>query len=83
MLTEVALDRLLKNHYSLWKALQELRSSPDPEDLLEQWRRAPRPTQAWRQARFYETALDVLAVSLSLPREETEELVRQHVFWSR
>ncbi len=78
-----ALERLRKNFYHLWQVLGELRSSPSPDALLEQWGRAPKPSQEWRCALFYEAALDVLAVSLSLPREETEQLVRQYVFGRR
>ncbi len=77
------LERLRKNHYSLWKTLQELRSSPDPNALREQWGRAQKPSQEWRKALFYETAIAVLSIALSLPREETEELVREYVFGRR
>jgi hypothetical protein len=58
------------------------RYSP-PEALLREWRRAPRPSQEWRKALFYEQAVDVLAVALGLSREKTEKLVRQHVFRRR
>ena len=72
-----ALERLRKNFYHLWQVLGELRSSPSPDALLEQWRRAPKPSQEWRKAAFYEQAIDVLTVALGVPREETEELLRQ------
>lgn len=80
-----ALERLRKNFYHLWRVLEELRSAPPlyspPDALLSEWRRAPRPSQEWRKALFYEQSVDVLAVALGLSREETEEFVRKHVFW--
>jgi hypothetical protein len=82
-----ALERLRKNFYHLWQVLEELRSAPPqyspPDALLREWRRVPKPSQEWRKALFYEHAVDVLAVALGLSREETEEVVRQHVFLSR
>jgi hypothetical protein len=79
-----ALERLRKNFYHLWQVLEELHTAPplhlSPEALLREWRRAPRPSQEWRKALFYEQAVDVLAVALGLSRAKTEELVRQHVF---
>ncbi len=55
------MERLRKNHYHLWKVLQEWRE--DPARLVE-WRRAPRGSQELRKANFYEQALRVLEVSL-------------------
>jgi len=57
-----AMERLRKNQYHLWKALVE--SGQDPV-LLQKWRRAPRGSQEWRKAIFYEQALRVLEVSMS------------------
>ncbi len=56
------MERLRKNHYHLWQALMEAR-----EDLtrLQKWRRAPRGSQEWRKAIFYEQALRVLEISMS------------------
>lgn len=82
-----ALERLRKNFYHLWQVLEELRSAPPqyspPDALLREWRGASKPSQEWRKALFYEHAMDVLAVALGLSREETGEVVRQHVFLSR
>jgi len=82
-----ALERLRKNFYHLWQVLEELRSAPpqysSPDDLLREWRRVPKPSLEWRKALFYEHAMDVLAVALGLSREETEEVVRQHIFLRR
>ncbi len=82
-----ALHRLRLNFYHLYRVLEELRTTPSPrpapDSLLRDWRRAPRPTQEWRKALFYETAIAVLSIALSLPREETEELVREYVFGRR
>lgn len=76
---EEGLDRLFKNFYHLWKPLEELRSSPSPEALLGEWREASRPSQEWRNAHFYGQAVEVLSVSLGLPRGETEALVWRHI----
>ena len=56
-----AMERLRKNHYHLWKAFCEAR-----EDLprLEEWRHAPRGSQEWRKAIFYDQALLVLEISM-------------------
>jgi hypothetical protein len=83
-----ALERLRKNFYHLWQVLEELRSAPPlysspPDALLREWRRAPKPSQEWRKALFYEQAVDVLAVALGLSREKTQEVVRQQVFSRR
>jgi hypothetical protein len=80
-----ALERLRKNFYHLWQVLEELRSAQysPPYALLREWRRAPKPSQEWRKALFYEQAVDVLAVALGLSREKTEEFVRQQVFSRR
>jgi hypothetical protein len=82
-----ALERLRKNFYHLWQVLEELRSAPPqyspPDALLREWRRVPKPSLEWRKALFYEHAMDVLAVALGLSREETEEVVRQHMFLRR
>jgi hypothetical protein len=72
-----SLARMFKNFYHLWRVLEELRMSPSPEALLEEWRSSPKPSQEWRCAQFYEQAVDVLSVSLNLPRELVEELLRQ------
>ena len=82
-----ALERLRKNFYHLWQVLEELRSAPPqyspPDALLREWRRVPKPSLEWRKALFYEHAMNVLAVALGLSREETEEVVRQHMFLRR
>ena len=82
-----ALERLKKNFYHLWQVLEELRSAPPqyspPDALLREWRGAPKPSQEWRKALFYEQAVDVLAVALGLSREETEEFVRQYMLARR
>ncbi len=59
---EEARERLRLHHYHLWKALVE---GEDDPGLLEKWRRAPRGSQEWRKAIFYEQALRVLEVSMS------------------
>ena len=74
-----AMERLRKNFYHLWQVLGELRSSPSPDALLREWRGAQKPSQEWRKALFYETAIDVLSVALGVPREETSSLVREYV----
>jgi hypothetical protein len=74
-----ALERLRKNFYHLWVVLKELRAYGEAEDLLRAWRRAPKPSQEWRKARFFETAIGVLSVALDLPREETAELLREYI----
>jgi hypothetical protein len=56
------MERLRKNHYYLWKALQEARE--DPSRLWE-WRRAPRGSQARTKAIFFEQAIRVLKASMS------------------
>ena len=58
-----AMERLRKNHYSLCKALKEAREDPT---LLDRWRRAPKGSVEWRSLIFYEQALRVLAVALSV-----------------
>ena len=78
-----AMERLRKNFYHLWQVLGELRSSPSPDALLREWRGAPKPSQEWRKAAFYEQAVDVLSASLGRSREETEGLVREYVFATR
>lgn len=60
-----ALDRLRKNFYQLWRVLEELRVSDDPGALLSEWREAPKGSQGWRKALFYDQALEVLSVALS------------------
>jgi hypothetical protein len=57
------MERLRKNHYSLCKALKEAREDPT---LLDRWRRAPKGSVEWRSLIFYEQALRVLAVALSV-----------------
>jgi hypothetical protein len=59
---EVALERLRKNFYHLWKVLKEAEADPS---LPERWRRAPRGSQEWRKAIFYVQGLRVLEVSVS------------------
>lgn len=76
---ERALERLRKNFYQLYQPIRELRASPSPEDLLQEWRAAQKPSQEWRNARFYEQAIDVLSVAMALPRTRTKELVRQYI----
>jgi hypothetical protein len=56
-----------------------LSASPSPDDLLQAWRRAHKPSQKWRKAFDYETALDVLSVAIDSPRGETEKAVRRYV----
>jgi hypothetical protein len=46
---------------------------------LEEWRRAPRPSPAWRSGLHYEQALDILSTAMSVPREEAERLVQEYV----
>jgi hypothetical protein len=48
---EEALERLRENFYHLWKALCEARE--DPTRLVE-WKNAPRGSQEWRKAIFFE-----------------------------
>jgi hypothetical protein len=57
-----ALERLRKNHYHLWKVLKEAEADPS---LPERWRQAPRGSQEWRKAIFFEQAIWVLEVALS------------------
>jgi len=54
------MERLRKNHYHLWKTLQEAREDPTRR---EECRHAPWGSQAWRKVVFYEQG--VLEVSMS------------------
>jgi hypothetical protein len=56
-----ARERLRLNHYHLWKALTEGEVDPG---LLQKWRHAPRGSQEWRKAVFYEQALRVVEISM-------------------
>jgi hypothetical protein len=60
-----ALDRMRKNFYPFWLALDELRLSEDPDGFLRGRREAPKGSQGWRKARFREEALEVLRAALS------------------
>ncbi len=73
------LDRLQKNFYQSWRVLEDLRESPDPAALLNEWRHAEGPTQAWRHAQEHQQAITVISVALRLSRAETEQLVQEHV----
>jgi hypothetical protein len=57
---EEAMERLRKNFYHLWRPLMEARDDPS---LSERWRNAPRHSQEWRKAIFYEQALRVVEIS--------------------
>ncbi len=59
-----ALDRMRKNFYHLWVVVEEVRASADPDALLLEWREAPKGSQEWRKALFYEDALEVLRTAL-------------------
>ncbi|MBA3490598.1 MAG: hypothetical protein H0T55_00790 [Rubrobacteraceae bacterium] len=79
MLTDRSLDRLRKNFYDLWKALQELRFAPDPQELLTQWLMAKKPSQEWRKGRHLEQAISILAVATDTERDVMEEDVYEYV----
>jgi hypothetical protein len=59
---EEAIERLMKNHYSLWRTLRETEVDPS---LLYEWREAPAGAQGWRKWRQHEQALEVLRASMS------------------
>jgi hypothetical protein len=55
-----AVERLRKNHYHLWTAFREGRENPS---RLWEWKNAPRGSQEWRKAIFFEQALRVVEIS--------------------
>jgi hypothetical protein len=59
---EEAIERLMKNHYPLWRTLREKEGDPS---LLYEWREAPPGSQGWRKWRQHEQALRVLRASMS------------------
>ncbi len=79
MLTQRTLDRLRKGFWHLWLVLKELKSSPDPDALLESWRRAQKPSRGWRRAQEYEWTLNVLSIALRLPRSEAEREIWEYI----
>ena len=73
------LHHLKLNHSYILRPILELRASSRTEDLLEEWRRAPRPSPAWRSGLHSEQSLDVRNIIMSMPREEAEQLVWEHI----
>lgn len=58
---KAALERLRKNHYSVYLAVREYQQRPE---RLEAWRAAQKPSQAWRQGRYFDTAVRLLYTNL-------------------
>ena len=72
-------ERLRKYFCEPYKILKELRDSPRPEELLQEWGEAPEPSEEWRQGVFFGNAVLVLSAALGLSREETEALVNEYI----
>lgn len=79
MALDRGLSKLERHFFYLYRPLEQLRASDDPDALLSEWRRTEKHSQERRNALFYDQAVDGIAEALCLPRNEAEALVREYI----
>ena len=73
-----AFKKLRAERFSLWRALTDLRDSPEHRGLLARWREAEAGSVESRYAFFYDQAVDFLQAETGVSRDQAKRAVQRY-----